>query len=86
MIRTGEWDMDEKKHATAMKQLRDRIRPTLTVTYQRVRDGSDQQHWLKPSCETHERSIAGCYNFFLHEHVPRGQMLGKEFTHDLPDG
>ena len=74
--------MDDEKHASAMKQLRDTLRPHLTVTYPRVRDESGQQHWSSTSCELH-RSQLQDGNFFLHEHVPRDYHLGKDLIHDL---
>ena len=52
LVLTDDWGMNEEKHATAMKQLRDTIRPKLMVTNPGVRDKSDLQYWLRTICKT----------------------------------
>ena len=63
-------------------QLRGTVRPTLIVTYPRVRNESDQHTWLTTICEIHKSScrmeVASCINTC---HVIN--ILGKDLVLNL---
>ena len=56
--------------------------PPTSVTCPRCRDNSDHHHGLRTRCEIHKSQLQDGHNF-LHEHVPRDQILGNDLIHDL---
>ena len=54
LVMTDGWDMNDEKHATAMKHLRETIKKTkLIVTCPRGCDISTIKNWLRTSCDIH---------------------------------